>query len=228
MSLLGRGVVAIWNDIRPEGRADFYAWHEQEHIPERVAVPGFLRGRRYIALEAEIEFFTLYETAGPEVLAGEAYLERLNNPTDWTRRAVRHFYNVTRGLTDLGVSTGRADGGVLLAAAFDLGGDAGRAEPIAAAVAEIGADRELCGAHFALTDLAASNVETAERRGRDNANVVPEAVVLIEASRPELHTSVKRRLDRLVEVEAGTSYIRRPGIYRLEFELLSDSLRATP
>ena len=50
MSLSGSGVIAIWNDITDEGRANFYEWHDREHIPERVAIPGFLRGRRYIAL----------------------------------------------------------------------------------------------------------------------------------------------------------------------------------
>jgi hypothetical protein len=45
MSLLGRAVVAIWNDIVPEERANFIDWHNREHIPERVAIEGFLRGQ---------------------------------------------------------------------------------------------------------------------------------------------------------------------------------------
>lgn len=39
MSLLGKAVVAIWNDILPEGRDNFIEWHNREHIPERVSVP---------------------------------------------------------------------------------------------------------------------------------------------------------------------------------------------
>jgi len=39
MSLLGSGVIAIWNDITDEGRANFYEWHDREHIPERVGRP---------------------------------------------------------------------------------------------------------------------------------------------------------------------------------------------
>jgi len=49
MSLAGQGVVAIWNGIAPEGRAEFFEWHNREHMPERVGIPGFRRGRRYIA-----------------------------------------------------------------------------------------------------------------------------------------------------------------------------------
>ena len=31
MSLAGKGAVAIWHDIAPEGRNEFYAWHGHEH-----------------------------------------------------------------------------------------------------------------------------------------------------------------------------------------------------
>jgi len=58
--LAGRGAITIWQDVRPEAREDFFAWHNGEHIPERVGIPGFLRGRRYGALAGSPEFFTLY------------------------------------------------------------------------------------------------------------------------------------------------------------------------
>ena len=32
MSLLGSGVIAIWNDITDEGRANFYEWHDREQV----------------------------------------------------------------------------------------------------------------------------------------------------------------------------------------------------
>jgi len=81
MSLAGQAVVAIWNGIAPEGRTEFYEWHNREHMPERVGIPGFQRGRRYIARYGTPEFFTLYEADSAEVLVGQDYLNRLNNPT---------------------------------------------------------------------------------------------------------------------------------------------------
>ena len=86
MSLAGQAVVAIWNGIAPEGRTEFYEWHNREHMPERVGIPGFRRGRRYIAKYGTPEFFTLYEADCAEVLVGQDYLNRLNNPTPWTQR----------------------------------------------------------------------------------------------------------------------------------------------
>ena len=37
----------IWNDIAPGMERAFRDWHDEEHIPERVGVPGFLSGRRF-------------------------------------------------------------------------------------------------------------------------------------------------------------------------------------
>ncbi len=81
--LAGEGAVAIWNGITDAGRAEFYAWHLHEHMPERVGIPGFLRGRRYRAADTDThpEFFTLYETQTFEVTQGSDYLNRLNAPT---------------------------------------------------------------------------------------------------------------------------------------------------
>jgi len=78
MALAGTAVVAIWNDITGDDRANFYEWHNREHIPERLGIPGFLRGRRYRAIEGtapgDREYFTLYEVRNLAVLGSEAYL----------------------------------------------------------------------------------------------------------------------------------------------------------
>lgn len=58
MPRIGQGVLAIWNGIAPEAEAEFVAWHVREHIPERVGLPGFLRGRRYVGdAEAHPRYF---------------------------------------------------------------------------------------------------------------------------------------------------------------------------
>ena len=72
MPLLGRGVLAIWHTISPEGETDYWRWHDREHIPERVGVPGFLRGRRYRSLERSLDYLDFYEVESPETLAERA------------------------------------------------------------------------------------------------------------------------------------------------------------
>lgn len=111
MALAGKGVLAIWNGIAPEAEADFVAWHVGEHIPERVAVPGFLRGRRYVGEKSFPKYFNFYETETVGTLKSPAYLERLNAPSDWTRSVVRHFRDTIRTPCTVAISKGLGDGG---------------------------------------------------------------------------------------------------------------------
>lgn len=46
-TLLGAGAVLVWNAVVEQGRDQFYEWHDKGHIPERLVIPGFRRGRRY-------------------------------------------------------------------------------------------------------------------------------------------------------------------------------------
>src|SRR3954467_11979107 len=119
MSLAGQAVVAIWNGIAEEGRTEFYEWHNREHMPERVGIPGFVRGRRYVAVDAQPEFFTLYETASVAVLSGPDYLARLNAPTEWTRRATAHFTDTARSLCRVALTAGVGMGGWMMTWRYD-------------------------------------------------------------------------------------------------------------
>ncbi|WNI18733.1 hypothetical protein [Actinacidiphila sp. ITFR-21] len=85
------GVLAIWHDIEQGHRAEVLQWYDHEHHTERVRVPGFVRARRHSALSGEPELFIYYETESPEVLGSPDYLGRVDSPTEWTRRTMRHF-----------------------------------------------------------------------------------------------------------------------------------------
>ncbi|MGH1561575.1 hypothetical protein [Mumia sp. DW29H23] len=62
-----------------DGREDeFNAWYSNEHVPEILAVPGFVGARRYVALEDPADagdpgfrYVAIYEIEGsvPEALA---------------------------------------------------------------------------------------------------------------------------------------------------------------
>jgi hypothetical protein len=222
MSLTGRGAVTIWNDVAWAGRDVFYRWHDEEHIPERVGIEGFLRGRRYIRLEAEIEWFTLYETTDVGVLSSDAYLARLNDPTPLTREAVAHFFNVTRGLGDVVVSEGEADGGHLLAAAWNGTPDTSQRQALIGLVRDrLARLAGICAAHLVISDRAASETETAERAARSNANEIPDVVILIEAGRASSLAPALAEIEAQADRFAGLSVLRPPGTYRLEYQLRS-------
>lgn len=99
--MLGRGAVAMWWDVAPEMRAEWEDWHSSEHMPERLAIQGFLRGTRWVALSGEPSYFVLYEVAQLTTMTGGAYLDRLNNPTPWSRRMMPHHRNMVRSLCEV-------------------------------------------------------------------------------------------------------------------------------
>ena len=101
MPILGKAALAVWLECVAEAEADFDRWYREQHLAERLAVPGFLRGRRFQAVRGAPKYFAFYETAGAEVLRSPTYLERLNNPTEWTRRVMPEVRNFTRGVYGL-------------------------------------------------------------------------------------------------------------------------------
>ena len=181
--LAGEGAVAIWNGISDEGRADFYAWHLSEHMPERVGIPGFLRGRRYRAADDKThpEFFTLYETQTFEVTQGADYLNRLNAPTAWTKRATAHFKTTSRSLTRVVASFGVGSGGALLTLRFDIPDEDEERKKISAIAMKVAALAEITGAHVLKGDDAASGAKTAESKDRKDIEQPARWAILIEA-----------------------------------------------
>lgn len=183
MSLAGEGAVAIWHDIAPEGRAEFYAWHGEEHMPERVGIPGFLRGRRYVAIDADLEFFNLYEAQSVEVLKGQDYAARVNAPTPWTLSAVRHFRSVARAICRVAHSSGPAQGGLIATLRYDVQENrapAHKAALLRGLIPDLLATPGVAGVHLLAADAQASGVATAEQTARGVANAVPRWVLLVE------------------------------------------------
>jgi len=184
MSLVGEAVVAIWNGIRPEARHEFYEWHSREHMPERAAVPGFRRGRRLIAERGRPEWFTLYEVDRIETLAGPDYLARLNAPTEWTRRVVPSFTDVTRSLCRVMRSTGTGVGGYMATLRCDAA--PGRSDQLEAYLHDLvrvaGEEPGIYGSHLCRLEREASLMPTEEKKSRSNPTLVAEYVMMIEAS----------------------------------------------
>jgi hypothetical protein len=134
MAILGKAALAVWLECLPEAEAEFDRWYREQHLAERVAVPGFLRGRRYQAVRGAPKYFALYETESADVLRSPAYLERLNNPTEWTLRVMPTVRNFTRGVYWLLHTEGGAGAGDPAQAVATLRLDpvAGRADALRA------------------------------------------------------------------------------------------------
>jgi hypothetical protein len=111
--ILGDAAVAIWCDVAADVRPEFDDWHTHEHMPERLAIPGFLRGSRWVADDGP-GYFTLYEARGEATITAGPYLERLNHPTPWSRKMMPHHRNMVRGLCRVHARFGAGLGQALL------------------------------------------------------------------------------------------------------------------
>ncbi len=111
MPLLGSAAMLLSFDVEADAIEEHDRWHTHEHLPERLSIPGFRRGTRWIAVEGEPRYMVLYEVENLETLASEAYLARLNNPTLWTTRMMPHYRGMNRGLCAVLGNFGFGQGG---------------------------------------------------------------------------------------------------------------------
>lgn len=118
------GILAIWNDCRAGREAEFEAWFQGEHLMERLAVPGFLFGRRHQAISGSAGHFTFYLVESPDVLTSKPYLERLDDPTPMTKRIMSEvFLNMNRTVCRRTVRRGGFRGAYAVTARFNVAPD---------------------------------------------------------------------------------------------------------
>jgi hypothetical protein len=111
MALNSPAVLLVTNDVTPGVEAAFDQWYIDEHLPERAAVPGFRRGRRWRAVTGGPRDLTIYEIDGMEVMRSLGYLARTAAPTPATRAMMGFFIGMTRSVCHVQGAAGAGDGG---------------------------------------------------------------------------------------------------------------------
>jgi hypothetical protein len=86
MNRKGMGLLMVWADVPADRENDFNGWYNEEHLAERLSIPGFLDGARYEAVKGGPKHLAVYELESPAVLDSPAYKTVVANPTPWTQR----------------------------------------------------------------------------------------------------------------------------------------------
>ncbi len=171
MFAAGSAAMVLSFDIAVEAVAEHDDWHTHEHIPERLQIPGFLRGSRWLARSGAPRYLVLYEVASIDVLASRPYLARLNNPSPWTARMMKHYVGMRRALCNVVAGAGSGCGGVAMLARF---------KPVAGAASDLNdwveravlptlpGRRGLASAHLLVSTLAAQMTMEQRIRGKDH------------------------------------------------------------
>lgn len=111
MPLLGAAAMLLSFDVAAGHVDEHDRWHTHEHLPERLAIPGFLRGTRWVAAEGSPRYMVLYEVESLGTLESTDYRTRLDHPSPWTARMMPHYRGMSRGLCAVLGSFGCGQGG---------------------------------------------------------------------------------------------------------------------
>lgn len=203
--LFGEAIMINWSDVAAEHRHAYYEWHSREHMVGRVAIPGFRRGRRYVAARASRDFLVCYEVENIGVLTSEAYMKKANAPSPLTQATTPFVKNSSRALARVRASFGIGMGGAALTLRLDpegAGGEALEAWLTAEALPALSNIAEITGAHFCIADREASGIVPVERQGRPTN--VPNRIVVVEGVSVEA-------LDEVCEAYLSDAALRRHG-----------------
>jgi hypothetical protein len=196
MALKGAGFLAIWHDVQAEGEPEFDRWHTREHMPERLGVPGFAVGRRWVDRQlARHRYFTLYEAQTIDVFGSDPYRARLNAPSAWTQRVQPHVTNFTRSACRTIASVGKGIGGAIATIRVSFTPGTGQGDFSAhshALVHEIMPLDGVTSVHVGYADPTVTRVQTKESALRKlTGEEVFDAVVMVDGiGRPALERAL--------------------------------------
>jgi hypothetical protein len=199
------GILAIFNNVATGRDAEFEEWFQHEHLAERIAVPGFLIGRRHEAVSAWPRYFNFYVTQSIGVLKSAIYLGRLDDPTPTTRTVMSEiFKDMIRTVCHRTFRLGRMRGTGVVTVRFSEQPDE---TALKVALATLMRDKAVaCGEIWIAADLLEFPISMEERlRGGDRK---VEACLLVETLRMP---DAERVAAALASEFRGTEI----GVYRL-------------
>jgi len=221
MPLRGRAFLSLWSGVSQGYERELDRWHTIEHMPERLGVPGFLRGRRYVHTRpSDHPLFILYEAAHIETFRSPGLVARLNDPTDWSKKVQPGLVNFVRSPCHTLISLGEGLGGALLVIRIsgDIANTAEVSHSLASAAPAMARLHGVTAVHIGQHVPEIASGETAETRLRPTASVPRFSyVVLVEGiGSSELDDAMPKVVNIATTASLGTC---EAGVYRLAYLL---------
>ena len=76
----------VWCEVPDDVEDEFNRWYNDEHIEERLSIPGILSAARYEAVMSGPKHLAVYELENSAVMESDEYLRVRSNPTEWSKR----------------------------------------------------------------------------------------------------------------------------------------------
>jgi hypothetical protein len=220
-ALMGSGALALWLDVAPELDRETDGWYVDEHLPERIDIGGYLRARRFVAIEGSPSYLTLFEAQTPAALASEGYLRLVGKLSEQSKRIRSGFSNVARGTFKVRQSIGRGVGAVMASVRL-LPNDPARADAAVAAIDKLIPQllrrHGVVGVHWLESaPEVRARMDQVRITGRSDAGV--DYVLLVETTRAAEMAAIRR--DALApEALAKSGCVEEKyGVYTLMYEV---------
>ena len=187
MSLLGNAVLVNWGGILPDKETNYNEWHSKEHMPERISLPGFLRGYRAVGIdgtEINHKYFMMYEAEKKEIFVSKEYLERLNNPTKWTKEILSSYLSPSRTICSVISTKSIGLGGFILTIRFLDKNIQNQhyVERLKLLTREVTDFQGITGMHVLLGDSSYGQMNTEEKKHRSsqgkNDQIISQALII--------------------------------------------------
>ncbi len=217
MSLQGKAALVMWHGVESSAREAHDDWHSHEHLMERLALPGFRRGRRCVSPDGE-RYFLMYEVDELETLTSAAYQARLNDPSDWSKQVIPSIRDMNRTLCRTLVSFGLGVGGWVGTRRFSVepGGRQGLLDHFVRLGAEGMAARPgVTGIHALEGDKTASALRTEEKNLRSTEDETADLALVVEGyDRERVLKALNEELGREALATRGGVEIGEVGLYQ--------------
>ena len=97
---IGTTIMAVMMQVDPEHEEEFNRWYDEEHLLERMEIPGYISARRFKLEEGEgmLNFLCIWELEDASPLQSEEYQRQRERMTDLHRRANEVIKQRARGI----------------------------------------------------------------------------------------------------------------------------------
>ena len=97
---VGNTVLVVTMEVDEAHEAEFNEWYNEQHLPERMAIPGYVSARRFKLEDGNnaLKYLCIWEMVDGSPLQSEMYKDQNAHPTELYLRVNKAINLRTRGL----------------------------------------------------------------------------------------------------------------------------------
>ena len=97
---IGNTVLVVTMEVDEGDEVEFNEWYNEQHLPERMAIPGYVSARRFKLEDGNnaLKYLCIWEMVDGSPLQSEMYKEQNAHPTELYLRVNKTIKLRTRGL----------------------------------------------------------------------------------------------------------------------------------